>query len=1113
MQTDFISSSWTLQEKAFLNTTNKHITFAKDIQKTGSKLYKSIQYDEKFINKTLKNNFFLYEVIRFDIPRKFYIDIDIANDKLNFNKYKNEELIESCNVIVNHSLYLIDPDITFDINAIRVLYVKKSDKKQSLHIIYPIYFKNNDTLIQFRDIIKYSLKLKSNDLKEHQNRLISKDTNTIHIDLSVYTKNRCFRLPYQSKYEKEDYTLIPFATKKYKKASEYLVGVYNDHTDFIDEEKLKLKFNKLTMVQIIKDFPNAKNDKIDTQKIIEYYPNVITSLIQDISTPNFNLTEEVEFLISCIPNSSKNSQSYTTWYSIGQALKNISIENPAIDGLSIWIKWSLKAIDKYPDDKDSCTRVWNKLTFRTGEKKYRVKFIKSIAQLYNSYGILQFEANNLSKDLLNLNMSGFDEVSIYNCSPKKLDTLNGFCKPIDFDNYDIEILYANLGLGKSFQIKQMLKKHKFKRVLLISSRKTFSKEKTAELKSIYPNFYDYTDETVSDSWDWLQFKQLAIQVESLKHLSDIDYCTKYDCVILDEIESILYQFSSSTNKQNSLINFNTFMCILSYQPKIIMADAFITNRTLEFTRNLKQLFDFKVKLSHNRYSSLNRTANIIGNAKNVSEISTIKIDFINHIISSLENNKIICVCVASRSFKQRIIQKIYDRFGEEFKKHIKEYDSYTNDDSMNDLKNVNYNWTENVKLLIYTSKISIGINYDVKGIYDTIYIYGSVCCPIVRDIIQSHYRVRHINSKNIYIALYSGIIPDYNDDEIDLVYVENMNKQIDNRFESNYQWTSKFFRNIYENIINYNSLEEKIGKLSYDKLFTHFMKLIGYDIKNIINNEHIQNNNNNEEENWFDISYDEYNRYKLLKKCDGKNPNECIEKYEYLQLKGRATRSDKMILSVYYFRTTIFKFKESIEENIIKLLRLSKDKTEVVAFFDKAPDNEIQEYFEYELFNYYFNNRQIRNYMNNMMEEFKTYDLEQAFYLNNYSVKEQKKHILQLEFIKNMCIILGLKNSFDLETVISEETFAKFTAYLKEPNNSLFKECFDIQIRSKNDVLIAKQVVNSCINQWNGMNFSRIVKERLRKYGEKEIRKYVYVIKKNDDMFKNVYAALISSKV
>jgi hypothetical protein len=304
-------------------------------------------------------------------------------------------------------------------------------------------------------------------------------------------------------------------------------------------------------------------------------------------------------------------------------------------------------------------------------------------------------------------------------------------------------------------------------------------------------------------------------------------------------------------------------------------------------------------------------------------------------------------------------------------------------------------------------------------------------------------------------------------------------------------------------ISNYNTLEEKIGKLSYHKLFTHFMTKIGYNIKYI--NKPQNDNKFTSSIATIELSYEQYNRYKQYTYTE-------ISEFELNQLRGYATRNEKLILAVFFFKTNVYKIKDDITEDYLKnVIKLIGGAEKSNKFFQDKGDKDLLSYFEYQLFEYYFGNRQIKNNLHNMVEEINV-NIENEIYKNGYTVKEQQKHTLQLEFIKKICDILDLKSSYDVKTKITEEKFMQFVTYWKyvsKEEKLLLEECFNIRSTSKSDVLIAKQIVNSCISEWNGFQFTRIIHERIRVKGEKEIQKFIYCIKRDDDLLKNVFAMLL----
>jgi superfamily II DNA or RNA helicase len=74
-----------------------------------------------------------------------------------------------------------------------------------------------------------------------------------------------------------------------------------------------------------------------------------------------------------------------------------------------------------------------------------------------------------------------------------------------------------MGTGKTHYAKELAKTYNFKRILIVSPRKSFSLNKTYEFREIFSDFKDYTELTCSERINWLKNKKLAIQFESLIH--------------------------------------------------------------------------------------------------------------------------------------------------------------------------------------------------------------------------------------------------------------------------------------------------------------------------------------------------------------------------------------------------------------------------------------------------------------------------------------------------------------------------------------------------------------------------------------------------------------------
>ena len=110
-------------------------------------------------------------------------------------------------------------------------------------------------------------------------------------------------------------------------------------------------------------------------------------------------------------------------------------------------------------------------------------------------------------------------------------------------------------------------------ILFISPRKSFS-------NFIEGEFQEFNIENYQKVKNVNECKNLVIQIESLHKLNR----NSFDIVILDECESVLKQFSSSTMSKPIDV-FNSLQAQLSCAKKVIFADAFFTNRSLNYVKS------------------------------------------------------------------------------------------------------------------------------------------------------------------------------------------------------------------------------------------------------------------------------------------------------------------------------------------------------------------------------------------------------------------------------------------------------------------------------------------------------------------------------------------------
>ncbi len=73
--------------------------------------------------------------------------------------------------------------------------------------------------------------------------------------------------------------------------------------------------------------------------------------------------------------------------------------------------------------------------------------------------------------------------------------------------------------------------------------------------------------------------------------------------------------------------------------------------------------------------------------------------------------------------------------------------------------NPNEHWKD-LDIVAYSPVITIGTSFDIPDIFDQCVIYGKAsnsCCA--RDLIQAHYRVRHLKDNKVHV--YINNTPDY----------------------------------------------------------------------------------------------------------------------------------------------------------------------------------------------------------------------------------------------------------------------------------------------------------------------------------------------------------------
>ena len=308
-----------------------------------------------------------------------------------------------------------------------------------------------------------------------------------------------------------------------------------------------------------------------------------------------------------------------------------------------------------------------------------------------------------------------------------------FVKPIAkyLEKYKSLVLGSAMGTGKTYVIRKVIDKMKPKSVLIMSPRYIFAVAMSGDYIGCLPDIKLYKGKGVKNTDP---FK--VCQMESL--YSKTMEC--YDLVIIDESESNLSQFFSSTMKSTLPRNIIRFQTILRNAKNIIFADAFITDKTIKTALYFAE--GQKIKYIKNTHQPYHRKAYCCGKnkqgrnvmVKTLGELSKTK--KIVGVISSPRNVKLLETNLMGNTFT------LTGDSGAEIKKQVFNIEKCLDDKDH----------------FIYTSALTVGVNYDTKKIekqFDILGIYSSCLGCCVRDTFQSSLRARTIVDNDLYFAYWN----------------------------------------------------------------------------------------------------------------------------------------------------------------------------------------------------------------------------------------------------------------------------------------------------------------------------------------------------------------------
>ena len=702
----------------------------------------------------------------------------------NINEDEIIELIQNNNSFIGEILHNYPKKVYFDIdgtdpNELSLEKVKDIIKK---------YFGDQNMAISGYEteekksyhIVLYDLILKDDlDLLELKKVVKTiKQYDCPYFDWKVYTRNRMMKCVYQSKPNKPIQQIIENTNIK-----NHLITV------FFNGNETQFKFTQTDQLPIVET------------KINDIIIDTVYKLDQNFDIEMLNDNKKLLMLMPC----NQNTNHSISWICALFCFNN---------GLTFDDFW------EWRKQKDNQLNKWKKHWENIQLSDYSISVNRFIMILSMYYP----ELNNIEKPLdliTNKFINGF-----------KLDGISIDKITASHFNTDNKVIIFNIGMGggKTTMTVDYLKTNN-KKFIWITPRRALVMNTVGRFIDNDMNVTNYLDAKPKNKQSYINNStNLIIQAESLHYLEST---TKYDVLVIDEIESVLNGWMSSTHDRKLEENFKNFKNLFKNCKKIILLDAFTSRLTMNFLKSL----------------DINNTIIYQSQYKPSQKILIENDDYkktINKICNDLNGNKKLYVFYAFKNGndKRYSIEQLKDYIESHCpNKKVLIYHSGVSDKQTKTLYDVNNNWSS-FDCILCTSSITVGVNYE-KLDYDKIYLMVSGFCNQSRDIIQTSMRIRKTKEDKIELYFFdinNKNILDYNTyykEKEDMIYnnlIDDIHIEKRADFKTSFLTFCSLTNYISDNVLNYI---EKKNKKFINELYTSKM-LMPYATISILTDQQIK---------------------------------------------------------------------------------------------------------------------------------------------------------------------------------------------------------------------------------------------------------------------------------
>lgn len=402
-------------------------------------------------------------------------------------------------------------------------------------------------------------------------------------------------------------------------------------------------------------------------------------------------------------------------------------------------------------------------------------------------------------------------------------------------NYSTIVDYSQMDHGKTYQLKKWLikmrKKQEIRNIFFVSFRRKLTKN----FQMRFRNFEDKGKDIKLVSYmDKTYAPCIIYQVESLHKLDSYveQNMVSPDCIVIDEVTSVLDQFQSPYHGAKLITNRRIFKSFVSQAKYVWVGDADIDQRAIQMIRQFRP--EKRTYFNYNRHVNTDRKAIILDS----------QADQIIKISEHIKQGKKLVIINPSEKGCHKIHELIHD-LNPSLK--IRTYTAKLADNP-HELQDPNKYWSK-LDVLIYNSTIGAGVSYDIKH-FDIIHVMNSDRHTVsVRQLKQLLGRVRSINDNTVYFCKSSKADKSHMSNITTLYTCGFIKRELQcystirdhwiksnmKKLEFEYNITGKHIRKSliedYWNTLHiYNILERRNSRDFYPQLLEHMIISLGYHI-------------------------------------------------------------------------------------------------------------------------------------------------------------------------------------------------------------------------------------------------------------------------------------------